>query len=52
MDRVLLERFLNQNLSLAEIGTRAAIRKVARSNADHLEVMVIGLERVVVVKVF
>ncbi len=36
---------------LFTIGTRAAIRKVARSKGDHIEVMVIGLERVVVVKV-
>jgi ATP-dependent Lon protease len=36
---------------LFTIGTRAAIRKVARGKSDHIEVMVIGLERVVVVKV-
>jgi ATP-dependent Lon protease len=36
---------------LFTIGTRAAIRKVARSKGNHIEVMVIGLERVVVVKV-
>src|SRR5579863_7408235 len=36
---------------LFTIGTRAAIRKVARSKPDQMEVMEIGLERVVIVKV-
>ena len=33
------------------IGTRAMIRRVARPTSDHMEVMVVGLERVVIVKV-
>jgi len=36
--------------SLFTIGTRAAIRKVSRGK-EHMEVMVIGMERVVIVKV-
>jgi ATP-dependent Lon protease len=37
--------------SLFTIGTRAAIRRAHRPKADHMEVMVIGLERVVLIKV-
>jgi ATP-dependent Lon protease len=33
------------------IGTRAMIRKVARPSSEHMEIMVVGLERVVIVKV-
>ena len=36
---------------LFTIGTRAAIRKIARPKADHLEVVVLGVERVVIVKI-
>ncbi|HEV2199688.1 MAG TPA: endopeptidase La [Bryobacteraceae bacterium] len=36
---------------LFTIGTRAAIRKAARPKPDYMEIMVIGLERVVIVKV-
>jgi ATP-dependent Lon protease len=36
---------------LYTIGTRASIRKVARPKEDHLDVLVYGLERVVIVKV-
>ena len=37
--------------NLYTIGTRAVIRKSARPRADHIDVMVLGLERVVLVKV-
>jgi len=36
---------------LFTIGTRAAIRKISRPKPDHLDVVVLGLERVVIVKV-
>ena len=36
---------------LYTIGTRASIRKVARPNEGHIDVLVYGLERVVIVKV-
>src|SRR5579885_2586700 len=36
---------------LYTIGTRAAIRKVARPKEDHIDVLVYGIERVVLVKV-
>jgi ATP-dependent Lon protease len=36
---------------LYTIGTRASIRKVARPKDDHIDVLVYGLERVVIVKV-
>src|SRR5579872_1275764 len=36
---------------LFTIGTRAAIRKVARPKEDHIDILAFGLERVVIVKV-
>ena len=36
---------------LFTIGTRAALRKISRPKPDHLDVVVLGLERVVIVKV-
>src|SRR5579863_3780187 len=36
---------------LFTIGTRAAIRKVARPKDDHIDILAFGLERVVIVKV-
>jgi len=36
---------------LFTIGTRASIRKVARPKEDHIDVLVYGVERVVIVKV-
>ena len=36
---------------LYTVGTRAAIRKVARPRPDHIDIMVLGMERVVLVKV-
>ncbi len=36
---------------LFTIGTRAAIRKVARPKKDHIDILAFGLERVVIVKV-
>jgi ATP-dependent Lon protease len=36
---------------LFTIGTRAAIRKVARPKEDHIDVLVFGVERVVILKV-
>ena len=36
---------------LFTIGTRAVIRKVSRPKEDHLDVLVFGLERVVIVKI-
>ncbi len=36
---------------LFTIGTRAVIRKVARPKEDHIDVLVFGLERVVIVKI-
>jgi len=36
---------------LFTIGTRAAIRKVARPKGDHIDILAFGLERVVIVKV-
>jgi ATP-dependent Lon protease len=36
---------------LFTIGTRAAIRKVARPKNDHIDILAFGLERVVIVKV-
>ena len=36
---------------LFTIGTRAAIRKVARPKEDHIDILALGLERVVIVKV-
>ena len=35
---------------LFTIGTRAAIRKVARPKEDHIDILAFGLERVVIVK--
>src|SRR5262249_1160116 len=37
--------------SLFTIGTRAAIRRVARPNSDQIEILVFGLERVVLVRI-
>ncbi len=36
---------------LYTVGTRAVIRKAARPRADHVDIMVLGMERVVIVKV-
>ena len=36
---------------LFTIGARAVIRKIARPSPDHLDVVVVGLERVVIVKI-
>jgi len=36
---------------LFTIGTRAVIRKVSRPKEDHMDVLVLGLERVVIVKI-
>src|SRR5579864_1279871 len=38
-------------VDLFTIGTRASIRKVARPKEDHIDVLVYGVERVVIVKV-
>src|SRR5580704_8083533 len=38
-------------VDLFTIGTRAAIRKVARPKNDHIDILAFGLERVVIVKV-
>jgi ATP-dependent Lon protease len=37
--------------SLYTVGTRATIRKTQRPRPDHLDIMVLGVERVVIVKV-
>ena len=37
--------------SLYTVGTRAAIRKSQRVRPDHIDIMVLGMERVVIVKV-
>jgi ATP-dependent Lon protease len=36
---------------LYTVGTRAVIRKASRPRADHIDIMVLGMERVVLVKV-
>jgi len=37
--------------NLYTVGTRASIRKTARPRPDHIDIMVLGMERVVIVKV-
>src|SRR5256886_13024716 len=37
--------------NLFTVGTRASIRKTARPRPDHIDIMVLGMERVVIVKV-